>query len=110
MTTSLANIEDGRTRYAAIISFNEHFYHTRATDKNAMLSSVAHISRTDGNGKIREAHSISKLVMTYMINSKWVETYGLSYLETLELTYSEWMRMQDALNISTSTVVTNEIV
>lgn len=35
--------------------------------------------------------------MTYMAHTNWTSIFGLSYLETMQLKYSEWLRMQDIL-------------
>jgi hypothetical protein len=97
-TTTLAHIENGIDRYSVVVAFNEHFYQKRTADPSA-LADIAYNPRVGPRGDIREADALSKLVIDYLAQSKWVATYGLSYLETMELTYAEWIRMQKALNL-----------
>ena len=68
-----------------------------------MLNDVAYVSRTGYHNTICEIDPLAKLVAQYLVTTDWVERYGLSYEDTLQLTYAEWIRMQNALN-SRSTV------
>ena len=33
-----------------------------------------------------------------MLETKWFQIYGLSYAETMQLSYAEWVMMQNKLN------------
>lgn len=97
--TTLSTNIGGVDRYATMVAFNEHFYKLRAPDQS-ILSHVAYIPRLDNSNQPREADALAKLVMTHLSQTNWVATYGLSYNETMQLSYADWIRMQRALNQS----------
>lgn len=97
-TTVLSQIDDGFKRHAAVVEFNERFYQHWAKDQT-ILSAVAYVPRIGADGVAREGNALAKLVMDYLAQTRWVATYGLSYLETMELTYAEWVKMQQTLNL-----------
>lgn len=94
-------VEDGRHRYAAIVAFNESFYQLR-TSTPSMMTHAAFVQRKGRNDISTESNPIAKMVAQYLASSAWVKTYGLSYTDTMKLTYAEWMRMQSTLGDSES--------
>lgn len=59
---------------------------------------VAFVPRKGRNDVTAESNPIAKTVAQYLVSSEWVKTYGLSYADTMKLTYAEWIRMQLALS------------
>jgi hypothetical protein len=86
------------------MAFNEGFYRIRAPDQS-MLSHVAYVPRCDRNDVPCEDEPLAKMVADYLATTDWVRRYGLSYEDTMQLSYAEWRRMQTACSAAQSPVV-----
>jgi hypothetical protein len=96
--TALRKIEDGFTRYSAVVAFNENFYELRNTS-TSMLADIAYTKRIGSNSKeARQANFLARKVIEFISTSRWLSVYGLNYHDTMKLTYAEWIMMQDQLN------------
>ena len=97
----LSQIDNGIDRYSAVTAFNEGFFKLRKTEPT-LLSDVAYVPRkitlNDGVEEVRHFNKLAKSVIQYISRKRWNNVYGLSYIDTMRLTYAEWSVMQQQLD------------
>ncbi len=88
---------NGLDRYSGVSAFNRAFYNMRLRTPG-FLSDVAYQSRIGADGRPRYANRLAKEVIDFLSDGIWAQVYGLSYTETMHLSYAEWCYMQQHLN------------
>ncbi len=88
-------VNRGLYRQGAIRSFNtDYFYHDKVP--NSPLAPLAYIDPVNTPADQHIPDYANNVMMT-MLYLPWVENYGLSYEQTMQLPYEEWQRMVAAL-------------
>lgn len=107
-TTTLAKLTSGIDRFTTVVAFNEYFYHRRYSNAQHPLADVAYVARIGVGGDLRQTDQLARLVIAYLTESRWSEIYGLSYIQTMQLSYAEWIYMQHQLNKQTAQQIPSE--
>ena len=63
-----------------------------------MLNDVTFLPRHGRGGVQCEFDSMAKLVARFLASTDWSRVFGMSYRDTMRLTYAEWTSMQSILN------------
>ena len=65
--------------------------------EQSILSDVEFVEISNSNGR-NEINFLSKLVSRYLLETDWVQKFGLSYKETMDLSYAEWNHMREQMD------------
>lgn len=95
--TALKNERNGIDRYSIITTFNDTFYGLRDAETQSPLGSIAYKERRGIAGEKRYIHALATEIAKVLATSSWCEVFGLSFEETMDLDYSQWVLMRDII-------------
>ena len=88
----------GIDRYSTITAFNEFFYKYREPDPSP-LSDIRYIGHINTSNIDIGGGPFAREVAETLANTEWYTKFGLSYLDTMQLTYTEWCILKRTLSI-----------